>query len=476
MKRITKYQQAGSIIVSILIMTLFLTTLIFSLMILANTNLVRSKSRVLLLEAQYAAESGADAAIAQFNNGNDAYTGSGGEVVVLTASRYKATFSTTVSAGSSGKEKIITSTGRVYAPVAATTAAYSRKIRVTAQRSTAEVSTSMLSRNIIDIASGVKNIWAVDVYANGYINMNKNTTYLTAENISVASKNTGASNCSIGGAGNLLKPTSFSHAGQTKTNILTSYNNCLSPPGNASNSNFNVTANSSVNQIASTYIAWSQYMDSSYQNSPGGCSDWTVNGANVPIPSAGNAKKTHYPDSGNNVSTSCGTSGNLDLGSKQYNISDNVHVRANLCATSACDPTFNNTTSTIKFIFVEGTVNFQSLQTAAGSGPLVIATYGADPNSHGSACPSTDGDSIYLGQHGGIKTIAPALYLLAKNGLCVDQTKFDNNNPSLGGLSGKNLYIASNPGNPYDLVLDPSFPVSQIPIDLAWRAVRYQRI
>ncbi len=481
MKKLTnrnqpKDNQQGSIIVSILIVTMFLTVLIYSLMVIANATLVRSKARVLLLQAQYSAESGADAAIAQFNNGNEAYTGSGSETIVLTSTLYKATFSTSVAAGSGGNEKIITSVGRIYSPSTATTAKYTRTIEVTAQRSTVQFATSMMSRNIIDIGSGVKNIWAVDIYANGFINMNKNTTYLTAENITVAGKNTGAGNCSIGGAGNLLKPTSFSHAGQTKTNINTAYNNCMNPPGNTSNSNFTVVANTTVSTISSTYIAWNQYMDNSYQNSPSGCSDWTTGASPRNIPSIGNTKKTHYPDSNNNVSTSCGTSGNINLGSNQYNIENNVHLRANLCATSACDPIFYNPDSTIKFIFVEGTVNFQSVTTAAGSGPLVLVTYGADPNSHGSACPSTDGDSIYLGQHGSTSTVAPALYLLAKNGLCVDQTKFDNSNPSLGGVSGKNLYIAASPGNPFDLKLDPSFPVSQIPINLAWRAVRYRRL
>lgn len=217
-------------------------------------------------------------------------------------------------------------------------------------------------------------------------------------------------------------------------------------------------------------------MDSSYQNGNGGCSDWTTGSSPRNIPSTGNAKKTHYPDTGSNISTSCGTSGNINLGSSQYNIKDHVHLRANLCRTTACSPIFNNPDSTIKFVFIEGTINFDQVTTASGSGPLVLITYGADPNNHGSACPSIDGDSIYLGQHGNNETVAPALYLLAKNGLCIDQTKFSNTDPSLGGLSGKNIYIAASPGNPFDLKLDPNFPTDQIPIDLAWRAVRYRRI
>lgn len=473
MKKLSNSQ--GSIIVSILIVTMFLTTLVLALVVISNETLFRAKARVLLLQAQYSAESGADAAIAQLNSGNTTYTGSGGEVTTLDSTTYRSTFYTTVAAGSDSKEKIITSTGYVYSPASSSTATYKRKIEVVAQQTSTNTSSSLLSRNIIDIASGVKNIWAVDVYVNGYINLNKNTTNLIAENITVAGKNTSASNCSIGGSGNLIKPSSFSDPSQTKTKITVAFNNCIDPPGNTSNTDFDVSANTSVSTIVSTYIPWNAYMDNTYINADS-CTDWTTGTSPRTIPSTGNTKKTHYPDSNSNVSTACGNNGDLDLGSDQYNITDNVHLRANLCKADACNPTFYNPDSNIKFIFVEGTANFDSIHTASGSGPIVLITYGADPNTHGSACPSTDGDSLYLGQQGSVATVAPALYLLASNGLCVDQTKFDNTNPSLGGMSGKNLYIASNPGNPFDLKLDPSFPVNQIPVNLSWRAVRYRRL
>jgi hypothetical protein len=58
--------------------------------------------------------------------------------------------------------------------------------------------------------------------------------------------------------------------------------------------------------------------------------------------------------------------------------------------------------------------------------------------------------------------------------VCLDGTKFSGN-PALGGLAGKNLYIASQSGNPFDLPLDPNYPVSSIPIDLAWRETGYER-
>lgn len=469
-------RQNGSVIVSILMVTLFLTTLIYSLIVLANVNLTRARDRVMLLQAQYAAESGADAAIATLNSGNTSYTGTAGsEVTVLSNSRYRATYLVSVADGATAKEKVVAATGKVYAPATSSAAKYTRRIEVFAERSSASSSSAMLSRNIIDIQSGVKNISAVDIYLNGYINMNKNTTNLIAENITVAGKNTGAGNCSIGGAGNLVKPATFTNPGQTKTNLVLAFNNCVTPPGNSSNADFNVSANlNTISKIQSSYLPWSQYMDGTYQNAPGGCADWTTGSFPRSIPSTGNTKKTHYPDSGSNVSAACGNSGDLTLSTGQYTIRDNTHIRANLCASSGCEPTFYNPDSGaagIKFIFVEGTVNFNSVQTAPGSGPIVIVSYGADPASKASVCPL--GGSIYLGNSS--NSSAPALYLLASNGVCLDKTKFGSAN-ALGGLSGKNVFISTNPGTPFDLGLDPNFPSDAIPIDLAWKAIRYRRL
>jgi hypothetical protein len=462
----------GMILVALISIVIFISVIMIGVFSLATSNLNRSHGRILALEAQYAAESGADAAIAILNGGNDSYSGSASQVTVLTAGTYRATYTVAVSNGSTSKERILTAVGSVYTPKTATVPTYKRTIRVTAQRSSTTVASSVLSRNIIAMDSGVKNVYARDVFANGYITMAKNTTNLVAENIYVAGKNTGAANCSIGGSGNLVKPSSFSTPGQTKTNITTAYNNCISPPGNNSNTNFNVLANqNNVSTVQSTYIPWSQFMDSSYQNSPTGCADWTGGSSPRTIPSTGNTKKTHYPDSGSSISASCGTNGDLNLGSARYNITDNVHVRANLCTASACSPTFYNPGSTVKYIFVEGDVNFASLATASGSGPLVFIIYGTDPSSKTGSCPY--GGAAYLGNSGG--TDAPAAYLLSTNGICLDKTKFSSS-PALGGIGGKNIYVATNPGTPFDLKLDPNFPVNQIPVDLTWRAVRYQKL
>ncbi len=466
--------EQGSIIVSVLVVTLFLTTIIYALIVLANANLVRVRSRILLLQAQYSAESGADAALAILNNNNASYTGTTSDVQVQTNSLYKSTYATAVTAGASGKEKIITAIGKIYAPASSSTPKFTRTIEVTAQQSSTTTSSSILSRNILDIAASVKDIQAKDLYINGYINLEKNTNNLIAENITVADKNTGATNCSLGGPGGLTKPSSFSAPGQTKTSITVAYNNCISPPGNTTNANFTVAANqTNITKISSTYIPWSYAMDNTYQNSPSGCSDWTTGSSPRNIPGTGNTKKTHYPDSSGNISSSCGTSGDLSLGSLQYNIKNNAHIRANLCSATPCSPTFYNPDSgsaNTKFIFVEGTVDFDTVTTASGSGPIVLVVYGSDPASLSGSCPY--GGAFHLGTG---QTNAPQLYVLASNGVCLDKSKFSVE-PAFGGFSGKNLYIATNSGSPHDLHLDLTFPTSVIPVDLSWRAVRYRRI
>jgi hypothetical protein len=463
----------GSILVSVLIIMMFFATVVLSLMSYSNANLIRSQGRILALQAQYAAESAADHAIAELNDGNDSYAGTGGDITLITnGNLYRATYNVSVADGIDSKQKVLTATGKVYQPASAASPKYTRTIEVLAERTSSTVAASMMSRNIIETGSAVKDLTGKDIFVNGYIKMNKNVTNLIAENIIVADRETSANNCSIGGTGNLLKPPSFTDPSQTKTKITTAYNNCISPPGNTTNANFDVAPNTPVSKIQSLYIPWNEYMDATYQNAPGGCNDWTGAGTRD-IPSTGNTKKTHYPNSDSNVEFSCGSSGNIDLSTKTINIRDHAHVRADFCRTSACQPNFNNPDPATKFLFVEGTVNFEQVTTSPGSGPIVMVVYGADPASKASDCPL--GGAIYLGNKGSTETVAPALYMLGMNGVCLDKTKFGANE-SLGGIGGKNIYIATNSGSPKDLAFDLDFPVSEIPVDLAWRASQYRRL
>ncbi len=210
-------------------------------------------------------------------------------------------------------------------------------------------------------------------------------------------------------------------------------------------------------------------MDSTYLDASN-CNDWTTGSFPRNIPSTNSSKATHYPSSGNGVATSCGSSGNLTLGNGQYNLNDHAHIRANVCP-SGCTPTFNNPSAAVKYVFVEGSLRFDQLTTTAGSGPIIFIVYGPDPSSLTDVCPY--GGSFYLGGTG--ETIAPKVYFVATNGICLDKTKFGAS-PALAGFTAKNIYIATNSGSPHDLSLDVNFPLDSIPVNLSWKSVYYRRV
>src|SRR5690242_821400 len=90
-----RHKQSGSIVVEILVVTVFLMIIILSIASLSNSVSQRARLRVLGLQAQYAAESGADSAIAQLNNVSDTYSGTGGDVVILNTSQFKSSYNVT---------------------------------------------------------------------------------------------------------------------------------------------------------------------------------------------------------------------------------------------------------------------------------------------------------------------------------------------------------------------------------------------
>jgi hypothetical protein len=220
------------------------------------------------------------------------------------------------------------------------------------------------------------------------------------------------------------------------------------------------------------------------------CTEWGAGASPRTIPSGSSTSSPpadkansyhtiHYPDSGVGVNTACttvATKGSLDLGNDiQYNLNQNIHIRASLCSNVPCRPIFNNPSTTTRYVFVEGTINFEQIRNTAGSGPIAFISYGADPANLTLVCP--EGGAVRIGQQGNNNTNAPQIFLLAANGgMCLDGTKFSGTTSSLGGVSGKNLYIATNSGTPFDLTINPSFPISDIPINLTFKATQYRRI
>lgn len=472
--------ERGSLLVTTLIIMMFLSVVILSLMFLGGMNMQRASSRITLLQAQYSAETGADIGLSLLNSaGAFTYGVYSPEKTILTnATMYRATYQMKIDDDPGGDPniKVITSVGKVYTPSNSAQAKYTRAVRVTAKRSSQTSAASIISRNVLHIASSVKTVLARDLLVNEYIVMDKNTNQLSAETLTVGGKRSDANNCSISGSGKLVKPSSFTNPGQTTTILNLAYDNCITPPGHMSNADFTVNENrTDIEKVQSTYIPWGYVMNSSYANSPSGCSDWTTGTFPRSIPSTGNTKKTHYPNTLSGVSTGCGTNGTLNLGNGSYTIRDHIHVRANICApNSPCAPTFSNPDNDIKFIFVEGSLSFSAVKTT-GIGSIVFVVYGSDPPELSGACPI--GGAAYLGPTNSDNVNAPNLYLIAVNGgFCAEKTKFGNAIKSLGGVSGKNVYIATNSGTPFDLRFNPEFPVEQIPINLSWKAATYQRI
>lgn len=487
----TSYQR-GSIIVSLLVIMIFLTITVLSLGAISQTNIQRSVNRILLLQAQYAAESGADIALSYLNEAQPAPTGQ--KMLMSHAPYYSATYEVAVSDIAANSKKAL-SIGRVYRPavtaaqLATATPDVTYKLEVGYTRSSTSMTSSILSRNSVEIDSSVKEVKAKSLFVNEYIKANKNGNLITIDDLTVAGKYPDSTNCSILGAGDLNRSPELVALGQ-KAKIHTGNNVCISPPGNTSNSNFDVTANdSSIQKIASTQIPWDFKMNGNdgngvYSNGP--CSDWGQ-ASPVTIPRT-TARKSHYPDTNDGVidAFACTFSGSaiapnkadLNLSNRTYIIKDHVHVRAHLCRNYTCTPTFKNPDNDTKFIFVEGVINFQNITVDDNSvGNIAFISYSTSQTIAGSKqCPSNLA-AIRIGKDGSNAVNAPKAYFIAVNGmLCIDQTKFLNGAASLGGISGKDLYISSNSGGVFYLTFNPQFPLSDIPLDLAWRTGNIKRL
>ena len=294
--------ESGSIIVSILVIMIFLTITILSLGVISQTNISRANQRILLLQAQYAAESGADVVVAYLNSSTGTYPNSGTEKPLFKDSfteTHRATYTATVTDTASPNKKIVVSEGKIYQPKSATTPRFTYKIETVLERSSIAYTASIVSRNSVEIASSVKAVIAKSLYVNEYLRANKNTNDVQIDDLTIAGKYPDGGNCSLSGSGNLVRNPALP-AG-TKSKIHMAHNNCMdSTPGNTSNADFDIIANdTSLQKIASIYIPWSYKMNNDDGNgdyTSGSCTDWTA--ASPVIPSAGNLRETHYPDSG----------------------------------------------------------------------------------------------------------------------------------------------------------------------------------
>lgn len=503
--------QSGSVVVSILVIMMFLTITILSLAVMSQSNIQRSINRIYALQAQYSAESGADTAIAYINQPNatgDAsgvYPESGQEKLLVqhtgpSTQDYRATY-TAVTApyldenGIVDNNKIkVTSTGKVYKPASSSNVSNTYKIEVIVERTTAQITSSLVSRNSVIVDSSVKKITAKSMYVNAFIEVESNVTGLVMDDLTIAGKvSQNGSLCSLIGKGYMEKRPDL--VGKAKLNMAGL--NCMDTGvGNTSNANFDITANNSeLRPITSTHIPWSFKMNTALYANAGSCNDWTAgtSTSTITIPSAGNDKKTHYPNSlsgtASSGSPSCGTAGDIDLGERKIILNDHAHVRGHFCKNNAnCRPKFVNPDSANPvFVFVEGTMNFKNITVSKdpaspfySPGDVVLISYSPAISGitglNGSKCNGNVA-TIHLSKDGSNDVLAPKLYLIATVGvICIDQTKFPGADDALGGISGHDLVISSNSGTSFNLSFNPEFPLDSIPIDLSWRAVHIKRL
>ena len=172
MKRLRQSQDAF-ILASLLISVSLITTMGIIILQLVLTNFQVAAKDVYRLDAQLASDAGLDSAIVELNQDNS-WTGSGGEVDLITSSdgSYRSTYETTVVDGGATGEKTVISTGRVYTPASASTPSVMRRYEIEIEGLTPASGTFSLVTGVGGlIMKNNSKIVAGDVFVNGEIEM-----------------------------------------------------------------------------------------------------------------------------------------------------------------------------------------------------------------------------------------------------------------------------------------------------------------
>lgn len=122
-------KQQGFLLASLIISTTLIVAVAVLITTLIINNYTLAKKDVYRLNAQLAADAGADRAIAELNNDN-AWTGTTGEIELYSGANYKSTYEITILAGASASEKVASVIGRTYAPTTDTSPRATRKYSV----------------------------------------------------------------------------------------------------------------------------------------------------------------------------------------------------------------------------------------------------------------------------------------------------------------------------------------------------------
>ena len=170
-----------------------LITVVTSLSLTTSNLAARDTYRV---NAQLAADAGLDKGLNDLNT-IPSWTGSGGEVTLLSTSAIRTTYQTTLSNGASSDRKVLAVTARTYAPSTATTPKIIRKYEVDVQAVTGGTGPSAVVTGVGGLLlNGNSKITGGDVVVNGTIKVNNGaqiglstTPNANAVNIRVAHTN-----------------------------------------------------------------------------------------------------------------------------------------------------------------------------------------------------------------------------------------------------------------------------------------------
>lgn len=175
-------QKQGFILASMIIsMTLvFLISVVVFQLVGNNFRVARAETNQ--INAQLAADAGADIGINELNLDED-YSGSSGEIELFNNTDMKLTYELTVANGATSSEKVLTSTGRTYVPANASSAVSSRSYEV----DLTGLGTSSGTFSIVTgvgglVMSNSAKIVDGDVYVNGSIDMSNSAQIGTTTN------------------------------------------------------------------------------------------------------------------------------------------------------------------------------------------------------------------------------------------------------------------------------------------------------
>lgn len=406
----------GMILSAMLIVATFLSFIIFSILVLSSVNVQRSQTRIINTSAQYAAESAADAVIAQLNAGvTSPGTGGADQLLLDNSPYYKVYFNSTISG--TGTQRIITGTGKTFAPSTATSPKITRQIRVTATQSTAgNVLAKIIATQGVQL-TGATSFTSPEMYLGTRLRLQKsgsNNPWVKVGNLYVAGDDGSNNHCSINGNADGGSPGSgtetirnYAIAPITNSNLYLSNTSCgggqitIAPE-------VVKYENTSVPMPPAISLPWNNTMNPDNYTNPSQFPPLSFPGSgnmppynqstlplNYPCSSLGGTAAAtfvpgHYPNNISGVLTSCnatsgskvGSSGRVFIPENYFALTGDVHIRAGICSTTnQCNLRIKNGTNPQRpvAIYAEGGIygNITQYVTDGGTptAPIILITY-----------------------------------------------------------------------------------------------------